>query len=165
MRRTVSPLVAAVKDTTENARSNELSNNPAEIDVCAEVGTKSDRADFGSVGGGESLENTPRDTAEDFANQESLDIVGKEWDKDECDHHGQGSQHGLSVAILFGDDAVDEETEDLTTESAVAESGFPWRGDGVRAVWSQDTVLLVELREGVEGGEEDYVVAFHDNGG
>lgn len=161
---TVCPLVSSSENTTEDSRGKELSNDPAEVDVCAEVGTKSDRADFGSVGSGKSLENAPRDTAQDFADEEGLDVVGEEGDEDECDHHCEGSHHGLAVAKLLGDDTVDEETEDLTAEGAVAEAGFPWCGDSVGAVAGEDAVFLVELREGVEGGEKDNVVAFHDDG-
>jgi hypothetical protein len=43
-----------------------LTDDPAEIDICAEVGTKSDRADFGGVGRSKSLEDTPGDTTKNF---------------------------------------------------------------------------------------------------
>ena len=162
---TVSPLILAGKNTTEDSRSNELSDDPAEVDICAEIGAKGDRADFGGVGSGEGLENTPWDTAEDFADQEGLDVVGEEGDEDECDHHCERGDHGLAVAKLLGDDTVDEETKDLTAKGTVAEAGFPWSRDSVGAVRCQDTVFLVELREGVEGRQKDDVVAFHDDGG
>ena len=158
-------MILAGKNTTEDSRSNELSDDPAEVDICAEIGAKGNRADFGSVGRGEGLENTPGDTAEDFADQEGLDVVGEEGDEDECDHHCEGGDHGLAVAKLLGDDTVDEETKDLTAKGTIAEAGFPWGGDSEGAVGGQDTVFLVELGKGVEGRQKDDVVAFHDDSG
>ena len=62
----VGPLISATKDTSKDTRCDKLTDDPAEIDVCAEVGTESNRADFRGVGSGKSLEHTPWDTAEDF---------------------------------------------------------------------------------------------------
>jgi hypothetical protein len=78
--------------------------------------------------------------------------VGEEGDEDESDHHCEGSDHGLAVTELLGDDTVDEETQDFTAEGTVIEAGFPWCRDSVGTIGTQDTVFLVELREGVEGG-------------
>ena len=72
--------------------------------------TESDRADFGSVGGGESLENAPWNAEQDFANQELGETFREEDDEDECCDEGESTHEGLAVSDPFSDDAGDEET-------------------------------------------------------
>lgn len=42
---------------------------------------------FRAYGGGQSLEDSPWDTGKELTGKQSLDILGKERDKDDCNHH------------------------------------------------------------------------------
>lgn len=88
-------------------------------------------ADFGGVGGGECLENSPWDTAEDFADDEHGKRVGKDHDEDETGESDDGGHHDDLGAIAVGGPTVDEKTEDTAGRRAVGESGLPLSGDNV----------------------------------
>lgn len=75
---TVGPLGGVVDKSTKDTRSNELTEDPAEVDVSGEDVTKWDRDKLGSVGSCDGLENTPWQTAQDFSDEQDLDI----WCKD-----------------------------------------------------------------------------------
>ena len=103
----VSPLGVPSENGTKDTGSDELTDHPTEINVGGKIGSESDRAYFCGVGGGEGLEDTPRDSAafvsgnqervgegscsplEDLADEEGLDVVCEEWDKDAANHHRQ----------------------------------------------------------------------------
>ena len=44
---------------------------------------------FEAYGGGQSLENSPWDTSKQLTDEESLDVLGKERNKDDCNHHDE----------------------------------------------------------------------------
>jgi hypothetical protein len=159
----VCPLVFTRENSTENTRRNELAHDPAEVHVRAEVSTQRYRTHFGGVGGGESLEDTPGDTAQDLTNEKCLHVVGEERDEDEGNHQRERDDHGLAVAILFRNNTVDEETDDFPTEGAIAESGFPGGRHCVFSGRKKLAVFLVELGQSVERAEKDNVVTLHDN--
>jgi len=62
VRNTVCPLVVTVQQGLHDSDTNSLAHAPAEVDVCSEISTESDGANFGGVGYSESLEDTPWDT-------------------------------------------------------------------------------------------------------
>jgi hypothetical protein len=41
----------------------------------------------GAYGGGQSLEDSPWNTSKELTGEESLDVLGKERNKDDCNHH------------------------------------------------------------------------------
>ena len=55
-----------------------------------------------------SLEDTPRDTTEDFADLKSDDAVSKGGKREETAEREQADQEGEAVAISLGNDTVDE---------------------------------------------------------
>ena len=77
-----------------------MAKDPAEVDVSGEVGAQSDGGDFGGVGGGDGLEDAPRKTAEDFADEEHLDVDGEEGDEDEADLDQLLCQRPLSGVVI-----------------------------------------------------------------
>lgn len=159
----VSPLVVAGNHGSEHGGGNELAKDPAEVDIGGEVGSEMGRADLGGIGGGQSLEDTPRDADEDLADQELDQRLGEEDDEDEADAAAKGANEGLAIAESVCDDAVDEETQDLAAESSVGETGLPGGSELVAAVGLQLTKLLLERRVGEEVVEEDNVEALHDD--
>jgi hypothetical protein len=40
-----------------------------------------------AYGGGQSLEDSPWNTSKELTGKESLNVLGKERDKDDCNHH------------------------------------------------------------------------------
>ena len=80
----VAPFGGVVEHTSEDAGANELAEDPAEINVGGEVRAESDRGDFSGVGGCDGLEDAPRETTEDLADEQHLDIDGEEGDEDEA---------------------------------------------------------------------------------
>ena len=89
-----------------------MTNDPAQVHIGGEVSSESDWCDFGSIGGCESLEDTPWYTTEDVAGKKHLNVVGEKVDEDEADDQEQGAHHGLPVANSLREDTVDEETDD-----------------------------------------------------
>lgn len=73
----VSPLGGSSKEALENTGRDELTNNPAQIDIGGEVCTDLDWSNFRGVGCGEGLENTPWNTLENSGDDESLNVLEK----------------------------------------------------------------------------------------
>lgn len=159
----VSPLVVACNHASEHARGNELTKDPAEVDVGGEVGSEMSRADLRGIGGGQSLEDTPRDADQDLADQELDQSLGEEDDEDEADAAAKCANERLAIAESICDDAVDEETQDLAAQSPVGETRLPRSSELVAAVGLQLAKLLLERRVGEEVVEEDNVEALHDD--
>lgn len=148
------------------------SKDPAHVDVGGEVGAQDDGRDFGSVGGGDGLEDTgrlvssspasyeyeystpPWNTAENLPCQEDFNVGREEEDEDEAGNQGQGAQHGTSVSQALRDQTANGQTYDLSHLLAIAEAGLPGRGNRVFAAWLEHTVLFRELGETVEAGGE-----------
>jgi hypothetical protein len=76
----IAPLSVVVDETFENGRREELSDSPAEVDICSEVATKSKRADLCGVSGTHSRKHTPWNTAEEFSDPQDLNVWRKEDD-------------------------------------------------------------------------------------
>ena len=57
----IRPLTIPVEDTTEDTRSDELTDDPAKVDVGRQVGSKRNRGYFCSIGRRKSLEDAPGD--------------------------------------------------------------------------------------------------------
>lgn len=58
--------------------------------------------------------HAPWNTTEYFANNECLYIGSEEKDEDETRHGDQGANHRLAVAVTLANEAVDEQTNDLS---------------------------------------------------
>ena len=80
IRNPVTPLIISRKHRSNNSNSNDLSQTPAEIDICRQVSTKSNRAHLGSVSNRKCLENSPWDTTENLGNQEMYNRLSGEED-------------------------------------------------------------------------------------
>ena len=103
-----------IQHGSQDAGGNELSEHPTQVDVCTQVTSKRHRHDLGGVGSGECLKDAPWDATKDLGNFQSLYVLGEEGDKDEANHSEQRDDHGLPVAITFGNDTICEKTDDLT---------------------------------------------------
>jgi hypothetical protein len=65
--------------------TDELTEYPAQVDVGGQERSEWNGRDFGSVCGGDCLESSPRDAAQNFTNQKHLNVDSKERDEDEAD--------------------------------------------------------------------------------
>jgi len=91
-----------------------LTKTPAEVDICCEITSERDGANFGSVGDADGLEDTPGQTTEDFGSEEHLDVLGGEEEGDAGGEPDQTADDCIAVAEAFGEPAVEEETDDGT---------------------------------------------------
>lgn len=91
-----------------------MSETPAEVDVCGEITSEGDGADFGGVGDADGLEDTPRETAEDFGGEEHLDVLGGEEEGDAAGEPDEAADDGVSISEALREPAVEEETDDGT---------------------------------------------------
>lgn len=125
----VSPLVITSEEALEDTSSNQLTNNPAQVDIGGEISTDLDGSNFRGVGSRERLENTPRDALEDGTGEEGLDILREERDEDHGSHEDERAEHGLLVPDLVGDPTIKVQTEDLTNLSSSADGSLPSGAD------------------------------------
>jgi len=58
-------------------------------------------------------------SAEDFGDEQSLYVLGREEDGREPGDAGQTGENGPAVAEAFGDDSVEEEAEDFANVGAL----------------------------------------------
>lgn len=130
----VGPFRLVGQHPSEHARGDELSHHPAEINVGGQVTPQRHRHDLGGIGGGQSLENTPWDPAEDFTDKQGLHVFGEELDEDETDDEEERADHSLAVPDLLRHDTVDEQTENLSNVGAVGKTGLPGGGDFVGTI-------------------------------
>jgi hypothetical protein len=100
----------------------DLTKTPAEIDIGSQVTTKSNGADFGSVGDCESLEDTPRDTTQDLCDLQIDHALRREEDSGEANDENKASHDRVSVAEAFRDETVDEETNDFSNVGSLLSS-------------------------------------------
>ncbi len=83
VRNLVSPVVSTVDSGTKDTGGDKLTNNPASVDPGGKERTESNGGDFGGVGGGKGLENTPGKTLKNLADEEDGKVGSKEGDEDE----------------------------------------------------------------------------------
>lgn len=140
---TVGPFGVHVEESTEDTGRDQLTNNPAEVDIGREVWSKNDGGNIRSIGQGESLENTPRDTEQDLAGKDHLDVLGKEDDEDEGNHEHLGEDHGLLVANGIRHPAVEIETDDLAAHASDLDVCLPVRRDDLAALAIRLVSVLV----------------------
>ena len=112
--------------------------------------------------------DVPWEARQNISSQQHLDVDSKELDHDETCDEEKRSNHSPSVADSLRDDAVDKETDDLSTCSSVSESILPLDLDLIRLYTVHDrswfAVLSGESGHGVEITEKPGIVAFHHHG-
>lgn len=150
----VGPFVGAAEHGSNHADSNQLSQAPAEVDVRRQISAQRDGADFRSICDCQSLEDSPRDTTQDLADKERLDVGSREEDGDQADDSDKAAHHGLPVAITFTDPSVDHETNHLADVGTVAETCLPGSGNLISAVGGENAIFAVEHVKGVEVVDE-----------
>jgi hypothetical protein len=91
-----------------------LTKTPAEVDICCEITSERDGANFGGVGDANGLEDTPGKTAEDFGGEKHLDVLGGEEEGDAGGEPDETADDRIAVAEAFGEPAVEEETDNGT---------------------------------------------------
>lgn len=134
----VSPLIGAIQHGVNHTDTDNLTQAPAEVDVGGEITAEGDRADLGGVGDGDGLENTPRDSTQNFGDDESLDVLGGEEDGDEAGKEDEAGEESFTVAPAFGDVAVDEETDDFAAHGTLLRLSIMMNGGGVSMGWRCD---------------------------
>ncbi len=160
----VGPFVCAGLEALEDARGDELAEDPAEVDIGGQVCADGDGADLGGVGDSEGLVHAQRNPHEQLASDEGADVGCEEEDEDEA-HGGRETGHqGAAVSKALRDDAVDEEADDLAAGHGVGHGCLPFGVEAVLAVGHDMAILLVERRVGEERADQDDVVALHDDG-
>lgn len=102
-----------------------MSETPAEIYVGCQIPSKGDRADFGCVGDGEGLKDTPWDAAEDFTGEQGLDVGGCEKDGGPRADQKQTSYKGISISEAFRSPSIDKETDDFSGVGTIAKTRLP----------------------------------------
>ena len=75
-------LALELKRSTENNSGEEGAGTPAHGDPRREVASHGERGDFGGVGGGEGLEDTPWETTDEVTGEQHLDVLSEEQDED-----------------------------------------------------------------------------------
>ncbi|KAI6765333.1 hypothetical protein HG531_012432 [Fusarium graminearum] len=100
-----------------NSGTDELTNDPAKVDVGSKVWAQDNGRDVGSIGECEGLEDTPWKTEENVSGEEDVEVGRKEGEEDESDHEHLRSHHGLLVTEVIRNPTVDVETDDLTTHA------------------------------------------------
>jgi hypothetical protein len=163
----VTPLIRPQYKRSENPRTNQLPNNPAEVDIGGEVSSKLCGAHFRSIRSRQGLENTPWNAAENLPDLEINETLGEERDEDETHNSDQRHHHSLPVSESFAYNTVDEKTEDFSNLGTVGETCLPRSRD---LVWGFgiaccSTVPFGEGGEPIKLGQEDDIVPFHDNCG
>lgn len=89
---------------------------------------------IGTIAHGTHLEDAPRDTCEEVADKDHLDVDRKEEDKD-AGCHGDLTDHvDRPVSESRLRPTIDEKTEDLSTRSSVIHACLPVGRDGHRTV-------------------------------
>jgi hypothetical protein len=98
-----------------------LAQTPAEVDVCGQVATKSYGTDLRRIRNSQCLEDTPRNTAQNLGDKQSLDVLSGKEDGCKTGYTDKACHDGITVAETLRDPAIDEETNDLTTVSSLFE--------------------------------------------
>lgn len=85
--------------------------------VGGQVTSQGDGANLGGIGDRQSLPDTPWNTSDQVVEQElnQRSARGEHRDEDQADHRDETGEHGVLVSETFGDETVDEETDDLAT--------------------------------------------------
>lgn len=91
--------------------------------------------------------------------------LGREEDGGEGNDQGQAGHDGVAIAVPLAHPAIDHQADDLADSHAVGQAGLPGGRDLVGAVGQLVAVLLVELGEAVEVGQQAHVVALHGDAG
>jgi hypothetical protein len=103
-------------------------------ELTGEISTERNRANLRRIGNGQGLEDTPGDTAENLGDLQGFDVLRREEDSREDDDERETDHDGEAIAKAFGNNAVDEETDDFAYVGAVAETSLPGRGNLVASI-------------------------------
>ena len=119
------------ESAAEHTSGDELTHNPAEIDVRCEVWTEDDGGDVGGVGDSQGLEDTEGNTHEDRtgADHTNSSGVGEEMDEVEAGTGDDRNIHRPLVAKPLRQVTIDVETNDGTDLSTVLNTSLPCGGD------------------------------------
>lgn len=155
----VSPMRIDVDRGAHDARGDNLTKNPATVDPSGEDGTQTGWGDVGGVGGGDGLEDTPRQTLEDLTDKEDGERRGIEGDKDECGDGSKGAEDGLAVTKALRSPTSELKTNQTTDESCVLQAGLPSGRDLTCAVGLAFAVPLCESRLSEKVTEQNDIVS------
>jgi hypothetical protein len=122
---TPASITLEVERATEDTSGEETSGSPAHGNPGCKVTTEGSGANFGGVGGGESLEDTPWDTTEEVTDEEHFDVDGEEEDEDGAGHESHGEHVNTSRAISLLKKTVEQKTKDRTTVVSSTNSTLP----------------------------------------
>ena len=113
-RRTPEPKIASQEQSFEvnsARRTNELSEDPAQVDVCRQIWPQANRGDFGSIGCSDCLKHSPRQSTEDFSCQQHLDVDSEESNEDEADLKIVRATTGDVVTVTYHKNQGESDSE------------------------------------------------------
>ena len=91
--------------------------------------------------------HTPSDTTKDLSDEQCLNVVREEHEKDETIHEEERDNHDWSITPSMSSPAVDEGTDDRTGCTTIGKSCLPRRGDLIANSGPVvGAVFLLELR-------------------
>ena len=161
----VGPFSGVADQSSVDTRADDLSDDPAEVDVGGQERSDLDGHDLGGVRHGHGLEGTPRETEQEVGDEEHGQIDGEELEEEETGESDYGDKHGGSVAESLRGPTGDLKTQDLSDLDRAGETGLPSGGDlpfVLRGI--EDAELCGERLVGIELTEQEGVVTFHDDG-
>lgn len=121
----VRPLVIPINHTLDHTDTDQLSQSPAEVDIGREVPTQRNRTHLRSIGDGQCLKNTPRNTGQNFRSQQRLDIRGGEEDGGpRCDQN-ETSHDSITISEAFRSPAINEKADNFSDIGAVTQTRLP----------------------------------------
>jgi hypothetical protein len=93
------------------------------------------------------------------------EVLGEERDENEAYNSDQRYDHRLSISVPLAHNTVDEETEDFPHICTIGKTCLPRSRDliWILGVTCWATVPCIEGWEGIEIGQKDNVVPFHDD--
>lgn len=105
------------------------------------------------------MEDTPRNSGQNFSDLEGNDALGSKEDGNKAGEQHKRAYDGLTVAKLFRGPTVDHQADDFSDVNTIAETGLPRRRHLVSTIVQLLAKFLVEFRKCVEVGQETSLVA------
>lgn len=155
----ISPLTRISNKTFENSSTEQLTNSPAKVDISRHVSAKSKRTNLSSVRRAHSGKDTPRNRAEEFANDQHCEIWGEEGHENECCHKEEIDHHDFAVTVLWGEITVCHGADDVSNGTTVVQAGLPLRGNLVSRGPGVGSILHAKRWVSEERADESGIVA------
>lgn len=163
-RNPITPLRLVINQRIENQRTQELPNNPTQVNVRSQITPNSQRRNLRCIRRARGRKNTPRNITKHLTDQHNLNIRREEDDENEGRKPEERSDEHLAVTPARSRPAVHQSADDIRHGGQAVEALLPGAGDLVAALFVQPlAVLVAEHGIAVEAAEQRHVVPFHDD--